>query len=104
MKLENVTIEAISNIYFGGKVSSRNIYLADGTRITLGFMQEGEYKFGTGAKEIMYLLGGYMKVLLPNETSWREIQVGETFEVPANSSFDVVVKGYADYKCEYIEE
>lgn len=103
MKLENVSIEAKANTYFDGKVNSRNIYLENNHRITLGFMQKGEYKFSTGDKEIMTLLGGDMKVLLPNEKDWKVITVGEKFEIPSNSSFDVVVLEYADYHCDYIK-
>lgn len=103
MKLEQVVVEAKANVYFEGKVNSRNVYLPSGDRITLGFMQKGEYTFGTGDKEIMKLLGGDMRVLLPNENDWKDIKVGETFEVPANSSFNVEIKEYADYYCEYIK-
>lgn len=104
MKLLNVSIDAKANTYFDGKVNSRNIYLADGHRVTLGFMQAGEYTFSTGDKELMTLLGGDMKVLLPGESDWRQIEVGEEFTVPANSSFDVFVQEYADYHCDYIKE
>jgi uncharacterized protein YaiE (UPF0345 family) len=40
-KFENVTIIKKANIYFDGKVTSRNVFFADGTRKTLGFMLPG---------------------------------------------------------------
>ena len=44
---ENVNIEKNINIYFDGNVTSRNIYLQDGTKKTLGVMFPGKYKFDT---------------------------------------------------------
>ena len=41
-QLENVTLTKEANVYFDGKVTSRNVILADGSRITLGIMMPGE--------------------------------------------------------------
>ena len=43
MKFENVTVDLISNIYFDGNVTSRNIFFSDGSLKTLGVMLKGEY-------------------------------------------------------------
>ena len=40
---ENVTIVKKANVYFDGKVTSRTVLFADGTRKTLGIMMPGEY-------------------------------------------------------------
>jgi len=45
-----------------------------------------------------------MKVLLPNETIWKDLKGGMTFEVPANSSFKLEVNQIINYCCSYIEE
>ncbi len=100
-KFENVTILKKANIYFDGKVTSRNVLFADGTRKTLGFMLPGDYEFNTGAREVMELLNGEMDVLLPGSDKWRTFEAGDTFEVPANSSFKLKLKGPVDYCCSY---
>ena len=55
---------------FDGKVTSRTVYLADGTRKTLGFIMPGEYEFGTAAKEQMEVLAGTLNALLPGSETW----------------------------------
>ena len=100
--MRNVRVKK-ANVYFGGKVVSRTVSFADGTRRTLGYMQPGDYTFKTGAAEIMELLGGSWDILLPGESEWRTYQPGESFEVPANSEFSLKVgpEG-ADYCCSYL--
>ena len=100
-RFENVTIIKKANIYFDGKVTSRNILFADGTRKTLGFMLPGDYEFNTGAPEIMELLNGEMDVLLPGSTEWHTFREGQSFAVPANSSFKLKLDGVVDYCCSY---
>lgn len=98
----NVSVTKAANIYFDGKVTSRVLNFADGSRKTLGIMMPGEYTFGTEEKEIMEILAGEMAVLLPGQTEWQTFTQGSTFEVPANSSFDLKVKSVIDYCCSYI--
>lgn len=100
-KFENVTVVKKANIYFDGKVNSRTILFADGTRKTLGFMLPGEYEFNTGASEVMEVLNGEMEVLLPSSQEWQTFRVGQSFAVPANASFKLRLKGIADYCCSY---
>ncbi len=50
-------------------------------------MLPGDYEFNTGAREIMEMLTGGMDVLLPGQAGWQTFNSGESFEVPANSSF-----------------
>ncbi len=98
----NVTVVKAANIYFDGKVTSRTVKFADGTRKTLGIMLPGEYDFGTAEAEVMEILQGEMDILLPGETAWRTVKGGESFNVPANSRFQLKVKTVADYCCSYI--
>jgi purine/pyrimidine-nucleoside phosphorylase len=98
---ENVTIVKKANVYFDGKVTSRTVLFADGTRKTLGIMMPGEYEFGTGSREVMEILGGEMKVLLPSREEWQVFEAGQSFEVPANSSFKLELVGMVDYCCSY---
>lgn len=100
-EIKNVTVVREANIYFDGKVTSRTVLLEDGTRQTLGFMLAGEYSFDTAAAEVMEMIGGEMDVLLPGSTHWKTVKAGDSFNVQANSKFDLVVKEYADYCCSY---
>lgn len=101
-EFKNVTVVKKANVYFDGKVTSRTIVFADGTKKTLGFMLQGDFEFNTGAKEIMEVLGGEMDVLLPGATGWITVKAGASFEVPADSKFGVKVKHQADYCCSFI--
>lgn len=100
---EGVTIDRLANIYFNGNVTSRTLILPSGERKTLGIMQVGEYKFDTAAKELMEIQAGEVEVLLPGETNWRAVIAGESFEVPANTVFEIKVKSVTDYCCSYLE-
>ena len=102
-EFNDVTVVREANVYFGGKVTSRTVKFADGTRKSLGVMLAGEYTFDTAAAEVMEMLGGEMDVRLPGSTHWKTFKAGESFEVPANAKFDLVVKEFADYCCSYLE-
>ena len=98
----NVTVIKKANVYFDGKVVSRTVVFADGSKKTLGIMQPGEYEFGTGDKELMEIISGELDVALPGAASARPVQAGESFEVPANSKVRMVVKSLTDYCCTFI--
>ncbi|MDA3945999.1 MAG: pyrimidine/purine nucleoside phosphorylase [Helicobacteraceae bacterium] len=102
-EFKNVTIVKKANIYFDGKVSSRTVKFDDGSHKTLGFMMPGEYTFGTNEYEVMEMMAGEFDLKLPGEENFSEMKAPCTFEVPANSSFDVVVKTPTDYCCSYIK-
>jgi uncharacterized protein YaiE (UPF0345 family) len=99
---ENVSVELEGNSYFDGAVTSRTLNFADGSRKTLGFMLPGEYEFGTAAAELMEITSGTLEVKLPNANEWISIQGGESFNVPANSKFQVKVQTITDYCCSYL--
>lgn len=101
-QFENVTLVKKANIYFDGKVTSRTVKFSDGTHKTLGIMMPGEYEFGTDAAEVMEILQGKMDVLLPRSSEYKTINGGESFDVPANSSFKLRVYEISDYCCSYI--
>jgi uncharacterized protein YaiE (UPF0345 family) len=100
----NVSIVKQANIYYEGQVTSRAVLFPDGTKKTLGIMMPGEYEFGTELKEIMEILGGELRVLLPGASEWIEISGSAEFEVPANSSFKLEISKITDYCCSYIAE
>jgi uncharacterized protein YaiE (UPF0345 family) len=101
-QFENVTITKEANVYFGGKVTSRSVLFEDGSKKTLGIMLPGEYEFNTDSKELMEILSGELEVLLPGNSDWRTVVGDESFEVPANSKFQLKVKDVADYCCSFL--
>jgi uncharacterized protein YaiE (UPF0345 family) len=102
-EFNHVTVVREANVYFDGKVTSRTVVFDDGTKKTLGFMLAGEYSFDTGAAEVMEMIGGEMDVKLPGSDDFKTFKAGQSFDVPANSKFDLVVKAFADYCCSYVE-
>lgn len=102
-EFKNVTIVKKANIYFDGKVTSRTIIFADGSKKTLGIMFPGEYEFGTAEREIMEILSGNLDVILPGTDQWATFKEGDIFEVPAQSTFKLNVKSLTDYCCSYIK-
>lgn len=103
-QFENVSVVKKANVYFDGKVTSRAVLFADGTKKTLGIMLPGEYEFGTDVKEIMEIQAGELRVLLPGSTEWLEINGTGEFTVPANAKFKLEVRTVTDYCCSYISE
>jgi uncharacterized protein YaiE (UPF0345 family) len=101
-QFENVTVLVEGNSYFDGKVTSRTVLFADGSKKTLGFMLPGEYTFGTEAAELMEITSGVVEVKLPESEDWICVEGGESFNVPANSQFQIVVKAVTDYCCSYL--
>jgi hypothetical protein len=101
-KFENVTVMVEGNSYFDGAVTSRTVLFADGTKKTLGFMLPGEYSFGTESAELMEITSGTLEVKLPNSNEWLTIKGGDSFNVPANSQFQVNVQTITDYCCSYL--
>ncbi|MGE5416660.1 MAG: pyrimidine/purine nucleoside phosphorylase [Acidobacteriota bacterium] len=101
-RFENVTVVKKANVYFNGQVTSRTILFEDGTKKTLGVMLPGEYEFGTEQKELMEILAGTLDVKLPDSSDWTTFTAGQSFDVPANSVFQLVVKETADYCCSYL--
>ena len=101
-EFKNVTIVKQANVYFDGKVNSRTILFADGSKKTLGFMQPGEYTFNTADPELMEILAGELDVQLP-DSDWQTIKGGESFNVPANASFTMKVKVASDYCCSFLK-
>ncbi len=102
-KFENVSVVKAANIYFDGKVSSRVVEFPGGEVKTLGIMLPGEYRFGTEKREVMDIQAGSVDILLPGEDTWRTVTAGQSFDVPANASFDIRVTEVTDYCCSYLD-
>ncbi|CAM2983682.1 pyrimidine/purine nucleoside phosphorylase [Paenibacillus sediminis] len=100
-QFQNATVVKEANVYFNGNVTSRTVLLEDGSKVTLGIMLPGTYEFGTDTKEVMEILSGDLKVLLPDAKDWTHIQGQGTFSVPAQRTFKLEVRSVTDYCCSY---
>tara|TARA_A200000113_G_C8734247_1_gene312603 strand:+ start:222 stop:539 length:318 start_codon:yes stop_codon:yes gene_type:complete len=103
-KYENVDVDKLANIYFKGNVISRNIFLQDGSRKTLGVMLPGKYEFNTDARELMKITSGKLNLKIQNDIEWTLIKDGMDFNIPKNSSFKVEVLELVNYICSYFED
>ena len=99
---KNVDVDKLANIYFEGKVISRNIFLKDGSKKTLGVMLPGEYEFNTESKELMEIVSGQLNLKLKDD-DWKLITNGMDFNIPSNSSFKVKVLELVNYTCSYFD-
>jgi uncharacterized protein YaiE (UPF0345 family) len=100
-EFKNVTVVKKANIFFNGQVTSRSIFFADGSKKTLGVMQPGEYEFSTDCIEDMEILSGELKWQLKGENEWKNVMCGESFNVPAHSTFIMKTAVVTDYCCAF---
>lgn len=89
-----------TNEYFDGKVASI-AFQTETLPATVGVMAAGEYVFNTGDKEKMVVVSGSLTIKLAGDTSETTFNAGESFDVEANSSFDVKVSTETAYLCLY---
>ena len=103
IEFSSVTALAKANVYFEGKVVSHSIVLANGERKTLGLIYPGNFHFGTKSAERMEIIAGICRVKLDGASSWTSYTVGQRFEVPVNSGFDIeVTSGICEYICTFL--
>ena len=101
-RFEDATVNVKANVYFGGKVVSHTVVLKDGSKKTLGLIYPGSYSFNTGDPERMDIVAGACRVKLPGQGAWKDCRAGGFFDVPGNSSFEIVVdEGVAEYVCSF---
>lgn len=102
-KFSNVSVAALANLYFDGRVVSHSVELPDGSKKTLGVMFPGTYKFSTVAAELMEIIDGSCEVTIDGSDTTRFIPTDESFNVDANSGFTITVNsGTCQYICSYI--
>ena len=88
------------NEYFDGKVKSITYQTAK-LQASVGVMSIGEYVFNTADKETMTVITGALEITFKDATESQTFKAGESFDVEANSSFDVLVKQETAYLCTY---
>ena len=88
------------NEYFEGNVKSI-AYQSETKPASVGVMSPGEYVFSTAEKEEMTVITGALEITFKDAVESKIFNGGESFDVEANSSFDVVVKQETAYLCTY---
>jgi uncharacterized protein YaiE (UPF0345 family) len=89
------------NVYFEGNVQSLGFSQNDEPK-SVGVMLPGEYRFDTQAAEKMSVVSGSLIVKLEGENEWQTFASGTSFDVKANSYFDLQVETATAYLCEYL--
>ena len=100
-KFENVTVLCKANVFFDGKVVSHTV-LIGGQKKSLGLIYAGSYKFNTAASERMEIIDGLCLARQAGQDAWTQYGAGQSFDVPANSFFEIsVTEGVAQYVCSF---
>jgi hypothetical protein len=89
-----------SNQYFDGKVMSI-AFKTETLPATVGVMAVGDYVFNTAERETMTVISGELQIKLTDSAQSQTYTAGQSFEVPANSAFDVKVPVETAYLCLY---
>jgi uncharacterized protein YaiE (UPF0345 family) len=100
-QFDNVSIIKLANVYFDGRCVSHTIQFADGSRKTVGVILPSSLTFNTGAPEVMEGVGGACRVRLKGQSDWISYAAGQSFDVPANSSFEIACDEPYHYVCHF---
>jgi uncharacterized protein YaiE (UPF0345 family) len=93
--------ELVHNTYYEGLVQSIG-FTRNGLKATVGVIASGRHHFGTAAAERMTVTSGTLRAKL-DDGDWITYPAGTTFEIAANSGFEVEpVGGAAAYLCEFL--
>lgn len=100
-QFDQVSVVKKANVYFDGKCVSHTVLLTNGTRKSVGVILPSTLTFNVGAPEIMELIEGRCRVKLAGETAARDYAGGQSFSVPANSSFEIEALEPVHYVCHF---
>jgi uncharacterized protein YaiE (UPF0345 family) len=98
---KQVTLQTAANVYFDGKCVSHSFTLADGTKKSVGVVLASQLIFNTAAAEIMECVKGSCRYKLKGQSDWNSIAAGQSFNIEANSSFEIQVDDSFHYICHY---
>ncbi len=101
MSFKNVEVKKQANVYHQGRVTSRTVITPQGEMKTLGVMLPGVYRFSTQAPETIDVTQGHCRVKLADQQQWENYQAGQSFNVPADSHFEIEVVDLLDYVCHF---
>ena len=100
-QFENVTVLKKANVYFGGQCISHTVLMADGSRKSVGVILPSQLTFNTAEAETMELVSGRCRVRIKGESTSKDYADGQSFKVPANSSFEIETLDALHYVCHF---
>lgn len=102
-KIHNVSVGTKANVFFDGKCVSHSVYFPDGSRKTVGVvLPNSQLTFNVGVPELMEITAGACSVKIAGESAFKTYAAGSSFNVAANSSFDIHTGTEAvDYICSF---
>jgi len=101
-RIDGASIDTKANVYFEGRCISHTIRLGDGSRKSVGVILPGKrLTFDTADREQTELIAGRCRVKLAQSVAKREYAAGESFEVPAWSSFEIEALEPLHFVCHF---
>ncbi len=99
--LSPVSVATKANIFSDDRCVSHTLHFADGSRKTVGVILPSTLVFNTGAAEVMEGVAGSCEYRLDSSQPWSKSGAGETFNVPANSRFEIRTGEGYHYICHF---
>lgn len=99
--IDGISVTTQASVYFDGKCVSHGITFPDGTKKSVGVVLPAALTFKTGAAEIMECVAGSCEYKLAGSDTWLRSGPGESFSIPANSSFEIRVTEAYHYICHF---
>jgi len=102
-QIAHVSLNKKANIYFDGKCISHSFQLADGSRKSAGVIlpTASPLRFNTDAAEMMEGVSGSCRVKLAGAADWQDYGEGQSFHIPAHSSFEIACAEPYHYICHF---
>ena len=100
-QFDNVSVIKKANVYFDGKCVSHTVILAGGVRKSVGVILPSTLTFNTDAPERMEIIAGSCRYKLAGAADWKTVKAGESFDVPAKSSFQIEQSEPLHYVCHF---
>jgi uncharacterized protein YaiE (UPF0345 family) len=100
-QFDNISVVKKANVFFDGKCVSHTVMFPDGTKKSVGVILPGTLTFNTGTPEVMECVGGSCRVKVADASEWSRYGAGESFTVPANSSFVIETTEPYHYVCHF---
>ncbi|HKY91474.1 MAG TPA: pyrimidine/purine nucleoside phosphorylase [Nevskiaceae bacterium] len=100
-QIDQVSVVTKANVYFDGKCVSHTVLTKDGKKKSVGVILPAKLVFNTAAPEVMELVEGRCRVKLAGQAEAKEYRGGQSFEVGANSSFEIEALEPLHYVCHF---
>ena len=104
-QLDGVSVGTKANVFFGGRCVSHTVTLPDGTRKSCGVIlpaaDGASLTFDVGTAEVMQTVAGECEVRRTGEAGFTRYGEGESFSVPADTSFEIRVSAPYHYVCHF---